>query len=112
MFTDKFKVENLREKNNVPYNTFPYFLYINLHLNQFLEEKKYLSIIRNFEQRRSLTKLTNSSHHLRIESGRYQDTLLNDRTFTRLTPEKWRMDIIFYSNVLNLMMTAIIYFKR
>lgn len=45
--------------------------------------EKYLSIIGNFEQRRSLTKLRISSHHLRIESGRYQGTLLNDRTCTR-----------------------------
>ena len=44
--------------------------------------EKYISIISNFEQRRALTKFRISSHHLRIETGRYQGTLLNDRTCT------------------------------
>ena len=34
--------------------------------------ENYLSLISNFEWRRSLTQLRVSSHHLRIESGRYQ----------------------------------------
>ena len=45
--------------------------------------EKYLSVISNFEQRRSLTRLRISSHKLKIETGRYQGTLRNDRICTR-----------------------------
>ncbi len=42
--------------------------------------KSYLSLINNFELRRNLTKFRVSSHHLRIESGRYQGILPHLRT--------------------------------
>ena len=45
--------------------------------------EKYLSILHNFEQRRSLTKLRISAHQLRIETGRYQGTLPQDRLCTK-----------------------------
>ena len=34
--------------------------------------EKYLSIVNNFELRRSFTKLRTSSHRLQVELGRYQ----------------------------------------
>lgn len=48
-------------------------------------KESYLSILSSFEQRRALTKFRISSHHLRIETGRYQGTLLNDRTCNNCT---------------------------
>lgn len=46
--------------------------YTKFKTNQGFE--KYLSLVSNFELRRSLTKFRVSSHHLQIESGRYQGT--------------------------------------
>ena len=44
--------------------------YTKFKINQGFE--KYLSVMSSFELRRSITKLRVSSHHLEIESGRYQ----------------------------------------
>jgi hypothetical protein len=41
--------------------------------------EKYLSVLKSFEQRRCLTQLCIPCHQLKIETGRYQDTLLQDR---------------------------------
>ena len=48
-------------------------------LKSHFGREKYLSIMSNFEQRRSFTRLRISSHRLKIETGRYQGTLPNDR---------------------------------
>lgn len=45
--------------------------------------ENYLSLIRNFELRRNLTRFRISSHQLRIEMGRYQGTLRQDRLCLR-----------------------------
>jgi hypothetical protein len=45
----------------------------------------YLSIIKNFEQRRRLSKLRISAHKLQIEIGRYQGTLRENRICCRCT---------------------------
>ena len=43
------------------------------------ETESYLDIIRTFDQRRVFTKFRISNHNLAIESGRYTNTLTNDR---------------------------------
>ena len=45
--------------------------------------EKYLSVLKRFEQRRCLTQLRISCHQLKIETGRYQGTLLQDRKCER-----------------------------
>ena len=46
--------------------------------------EKYLSVLKkSFEQRRCLTELRISCHQLKIETGRYQSTLLPDRKCKR-----------------------------
>jgi phage terminase large subunit-like protein len=46
--------------------------------------EKYLSVLKkSFEQRRCLTELRISCHQLKIETGRYQGTLLHDRKCER-----------------------------
>lgn len=47
--------------------------------------ENYLSIIKNFEQRRRLSKLRISAHKLQIEIGRYQGTLRENRICCRCT---------------------------
>lgn len=47
--------------------------------------EKYLILLKNFEQRRRLTRLRISAHRLRIELGRYQGTLRQDRVCVRCT---------------------------
>ena len=43
--------------------------------------EKYLSVLKSFEQRRCLTQLRISCCQLKIETGKYQGTLLQDRKF-------------------------------
>jgi coenzyme F420-reducing hydrogenase alpha subunit len=45
--------------------------------------EKYLTIVNNFEQRRSFTKLRTSSHRLQIELGRYQGVPRHNRVCTK-----------------------------
>lgn len=52
--------------------------YVNLKTN--FGRENYLSLMNNSEQRRNLTRLRISCHHLRIESGRYLNIPLSDRT--------------------------------
>ena len=51
--------------------------YITFKFN--FDREKYLSVLKSFEQRRCLTQLCISCHQLKIETGRYQGTLLQDR---------------------------------
>ena len=43
------------------------------------ETESYLDIIRTFDQRRAFTKFRIRNHNLAIESGRYTNTLTDDR---------------------------------
>lgn len=45
--------------------------------------EKYLTIVNNFELRRSFTKLRTSSHRLQIELGRYQGVPRHNRICTK-----------------------------
>ena len=45
--------------------------------------EKYLSVLKGFEQRRCFTQLSISCHQLKIETGRYQGTLRQDRKCER-----------------------------
>ena len=45
--------------------------------------EKYLTIVNNFELRRSFTKLRTSSHRLQIELGRYQGVPRHNRVCTK-----------------------------
>ena len=45
------------------------------------ETESYLDIIRTFDQRRAFTKFRISNHNLAIESGRYTNTLIDDRIY-------------------------------
>ena len=45
--------------------------------------ENYLSLIKHFEYRRSLTRFRISAHKLYIETGRYQGILRHDRICTR-----------------------------
>ena len=47
--------------------------------------ENYLLLVRNFEQRRILTRFRVSAHKLRIESARYQGTLRQDRICLKCT---------------------------
>jgi hypothetical protein len=55
-----------------------------IHMSLHLSEN-YLSIIKNFEQRRRLSKLRISAHKLQIEIGRYQGTLQENPICCRCT---------------------------
>ena len=50
-----------------------------------LDLKKYLCILKSFEQRRNFTRFRISSHRLQIERGRYQGALRQDRLCLRCT---------------------------
>lgn len=47
--------------------------------------ERYLTLLQSPEQRRNFTRLRISSHRLRIEQGRYQGTLRQDRICLRCT---------------------------
>ena len=74
-FTDRWKKDALKFSSGKlrSYTTF----------KSHFGREKCLSVLHNFEQRRSLTKLRISAHHLRIETGRYQGTLPQDRICTK-----------------------------
>ena len=55
--------------------------------------ENYLSIIKNFEQRRRLSKLRILAHKLQIEIGRYQGTLRENRICCRCTSGQVEDDI-------------------
>lgn len=57
--------------------------------------EKYLSIINNFELRRSLTRLRLSAHSLKIEKGRYQGIPRHDRTCSRCSGDEVEDEIHF-----------------
>ena len=62
--------------------------------------ENYLSIIKNFEQRRRLSKLRISAHKLQIEIGRYQSTLRENRICCRCTSGQVEDEIHYLQNVL------------
>ena len=56
--------------------------------------EKYLSALKSFEQRRCLTQLHISCHQLKIETCRYQGTLLQDRKCERCS--SWEVEGEYY----------------
>jgi hypothetical protein len=63
---------------------------------------KYLSVLKSFEQRRRLIQLRISCHQLKIETVRYQDTLLQDRKCERCSSGEVEDEyhFLFYCNKL------------
>ena len=67
--------------------------------------EKYLTIVNNFELRRSFTKLRISSHRLQIELDRYQGVPRHNRVCTKCSSNVIEDDYIFYLNAPNTMKT-------
>jgi hypothetical protein len=73
--------------------------------------EKYLSVLKSVEQRRCLAQLRISCHQLKIETGRYQDTLLQDRKCERCSSGEVEDEYHFLFQI-NLKMTEISYLRR
>ena len=67
--------------------------------------EKYLTIVNNFELRRSFTKLHTSSHRLQIELGRYQGVPRHNRICTKCSSNVIEDELNFYLNAQNTMKT-------
>jgi hypothetical protein len=62
------------------------------------DREKYLSVLKSFEQRRCLTQIRISCHQLKIEAGRYQGTLLQDRKCERCSGTM--LKVLLYADLL------------
>ena len=69
--------------------------------------ENYLSLVRNFEQRRCLTKLRISAHKLQIEAGRYQGTPCHNRICPKCPSGEVEDEIHFSLSVMHMQITEI-----